>query len=124
MTSQELYYLHEMAYSRILYEDRISFVDYRKRPPESMNSKEYNRPDNRMDLFERIWREIEGRSLQYFGWQPSTTIGCAAEWGADYFMAMFDHNHQAVKDMIFRNQKSKLGPSVEKALFWDDDRFD
>ena len=124
MTSQQLYYLHEMTKltQSIGREEVVPSPLFPDEPPDSVHSINSGRSDKRIALEERVWQQIQDNSQRIFSQDALYPDGYAKHEGFMWFVVMWDHWQPSLKDMVLHHSISsiRLSPDDEKKYLWDD----
>ena len=128
MTSQQLYYLHEMTkLTQNIGQEEEGYPSYEK-------SKIYSDPfhlinlgqsDKRIALEHKVWERMQRISQRFFQQDAGAACVYAAHEGFLWFVTVWDHWQPSLKDMVFHLSRSRgrVGPTPEETrrYLWDDD---
>ena len=124
MTSQELYYLREMANltQSIGREEDVPPPMFPDQPPDSFHSINQGRSEKRIALEEKIWEQVQRNSRQFFDRDAQDTSIYAKHEGFLCFVVMWDHWQPSLKDIVCHQSVStiRLSPEVVSQYLWND----
>lgn len=124
MTSQELYYLHEMTKltQSIGRDETVPPPSSQREPPDSDHPLDFNRSENRIALERKTWQQIESISLRFFERDAHDTSNFAKHEGFLWFVNIWDHWQPALKDLVCHQSRSPVKPSdaVIQRYLWND----
>jgi hypothetical protein len=124
MTSQELYYLREMANltQSIGREEDVPPPMFPDQPPDSFHSINQGRSEKRIALEEKIWEQVQRNSRRFFDRDAQDTSIYAKHEGFLCFVVMWDHWQPSLKDIVCHQSVStiRLSPEVVSQYLWND----
>ena len=125
MTSQELYYLWEMAQltQSIGREEVVPPPMFPNQPPDSIHSINHGRSQKRIDLEQRLWQQIERISWRFFEQDAHNPCVYAKHEGHPPFIVLWDHWQPPLKEIICHKYQSpvQLSPAVIEQYLWKDE---
>ncbi|KAL8711677.1 MAG: hypothetical protein Q9225_007075 [Loekoesia sp. 1 TL-2023] len=127
MTSQELYYLHEMTKltQSIGREEIVPPPRFPNAPPDSVDPIDFRRSEKRIALERRVWQQIQCNSLRFFERDAQHPSIAVKYEGYLWFVVLWDHWQPSLEDMVCHKSVSLIKPSQadrEKYLWnesWD-----
>lgn len=123
MTSQELYYLHEMTKltQSIGREERVPPPMFPHEPPDSVHSINSGRSEKRITLERRIWQQIQYNSVRFFERDAQDPSVYAKHEGFLWFVVMWDHWQPSLENMVCHQSVSPIKPSqaVREKYLWN-----
>ena len=124
MTSQELYYLHEITKltQSIGGQEIIPPPIFPDQLPESVHAINSGRSEKRISLEETVWQQIEHTSQRIFGQEAIHPEVYAKHEGFMWFVVIWDHWQPSLKDAVLHTSRSAERPSPEvvKRYLWND----
>ena len=125
MTSQELYYLWEMAQltQSIGREEIVPPPMFPNQHPDSIHSINHGRSQKRIDLEQRLWQQIERNSWRFFEQDAHNPCVYAKHEGHPPFIVLWDHWQPPLKEIICHKYESLIQPSPEviEQYLWKDE---
>ena len=124
MTSQQLYYLHEMTKltQSIGHEEELTPSQFPNQPPDSYHAINTGQSDKRIALENKAWERIQYVSQRFFQRDATDASVYAKHEGFLFFVVIWDHWQPSLKDVVCHLSRStvRLGPEDERKCLWDD----
>ncbi|KAG8534352.1 uncharacterized protein KY384_001196 [Bacidia gigantensis] len=125
MTSQELYYLHEMTKltQNIGGGESVPAPLFPDQPPDSVHAIDSGRSGEREILEYAVWHQIDHISQRIFGEKAIHADIYAKHEGFMGFVVIWDHWQISLKDAVLHLSRIKERPNTEavKRYLWNDD---
>ncbi|MCJ1296583.1 hypothetical protein MMC34_008149 [Xylographa carneopallida] len=123
MTSQELYYLREMAKltQSIGQEEIVPPPMFPLEPPDSIHSINSGQSEKRIGLERRIGEQIQHNSWRFFERDAQDCSNNAKHEGFLWFVVLWDHFQPAVEDLVTHRsvRLGKPSPAIMAQYIWN-----
>lgn len=126
MTSQELYYLHEMTKltQSIGKEEIVPPPLFTDQPPNSIHAINSGRSEKRIAVEETVWQQVERSSQRIFGEEAVHPEVYTKYEGFMWFVVIWDHWQPSLKDAVLHTSRSakRRSPEFVKRYLWNDNQ--